>query len=351
MSVFEAAFYCENKMVDSKDKLFYNKGIELKGRSQMCKKIVGIDLGGTTVKIGIVSTTGDVVSQWAIPTNVSDNGKYIVSDIIASIQDNLTALNMSVDDIKGIGMGSPGQIDFEKGTVVGAFNLGWASEQPVKQQFASVFHCPFFIDNDANVAALGERWKGAGDNASDVIFVTLGTGVGGGIIAAGQLLHGARGSAGEIGHIIVDEEGFTCSCGNTGCLETVASATGIVNLAKRIVSKVSDESPLREMILSNVATAKDVFDCAKQEDVLAVAIVDEFAKYLGKALAQLANALNPNYIVIGGGVSAAGDYLLEQVNAVFLNYTFPTVRQSSKLALATLGNDAGIIGAASLVIN
>lgn len=313
------------------------------------KKIIGIDLGGTTVKIGFVSEHGNIESHWSIPTNSTDNGKFIISDIIDSIKEKMVAENVSVNDIKGIGMGSPGQIDFNTGTVVGAFNLGWAEEQPIKAQFENVFDCPFFIDNDANVAALGERWKGAGENASDVIFVTLGTGVGGGIVASGQLLHGASGSAGEIGHMTVEDNGFQCTCGNTGCLETVASATGVVNLAKKLVDTVTSPSPLQALIHTDRVSAKDVFDYAKQGDQLGLVIVEQFSNYLGKAMAQLANALNPHYIVIGGGVSAAGDFLLEKVNAVFLKHAFPTVRQSTRLALATLGNDAGIIGAASLV--
>ena len=218
------------------------------------------------------------------------------------------------------------------------------------EQFEEAFGRPFYIDNDANVAALGERWKGAGDNAPDVIFVTLGTGVGGGIIAQGQLLHGVNGSAGEIGHMVVDEDGFSCTCGNIGCLETVASATGIVNIAKSFASQFDETSELRRLILEHQVTAKDVFDYAKKNDSLGQKIVWQFANYLGKSLSQLANALNSNYIVIGGGVSDAGEFLLDKVKEEFDKFAFPTVRNSTKLALATLGNDAGVIGAASLVL-
>ena len=316
----------------------------------MTKKIIGVDLGGTSVKIAILDVLGNIEDQWSIPTDISDNGKNIVSDIIRSIQEYLLENSLSLGDIKGIGMGSPGKIDFEKGTVTGAYNLGWSKEQNIREQFEEAFGRPFYIDNDANVAALGEPWKGTGDNAPDVIFVTLGTGVGGGIIAQGQLLHGVNGSAGEIGHMVVDEDGFSCTCGNIGCLETVASATGIVNIAKSFASQFDETSELRRLILEHQVTAKDVFDYAKKNDSLGQKIVWQFANYLGKSLSQLANALNPNYIVIGGGVSAAGEFLLDKVKEEFDKFAFPTVRNSTKLALATLGNDAGVIGAASLVL-
>lgn len=316
----------------------------------MAQKIIGIDLGGTSVKLAVLDIQGHIEAKRSIPTDIRDKGNHIVSDIITSIQAYILENNIALADIRGIGMGSPGQINFDKGTVTGAFNLGWATEQEVKSQFEEAFDCPFYIDNDANVAALGERWKGAGENAPDVIFVTLGTGVGGGIIAGGHLLHGANGSAGEIGHMVVDEKGFPCACGNVGCLETVASATGIMNLAKIAAKQHTLPNELKELILKDKATAKDIFDYAKANNTLALQIVEQFATYLGKALSQLANALNPNYIVIGGGVSAAGEFLLNKVNDKFQRFAFPTVRTSTRLALATLGNDAGVIGAASLVL-
>lgn len=316
----------------------------------MAQKIIGVDLGGTSVKLAILDLSGTIEKQWSITTDISEGGVPIIPNIIKSLRKQLEKEDISVQDIKGIGMGSPGQINFKKGTVIGAYNLGWTTEQDVKSQFEEAFGRPFYIDNDANVAALGERWCGAGQNASDVIFVTLGTGVGGGIIAGGHLLHGANGSAGEIGHMVIDENGILCTCGNRGCLETVASATGIVNLAKMCAVDYPLADALKDLIRSDEVTAKDVFDYAKKNNQLANQIIDKFSTYLGKSLSQLANALNPDYIVIGGGVSAAGDYLLDKVNKEFQKYAFPTVRISTKLALATLGNDAGVIGAASLVL-
>ncbi len=316
----------------------------------MNKKIIGIDLGGTTIKFGVLSVDGKLESKWTIDTNIAENGRYIVSDIVKSIQEYLITNSLTTDDIFGIGMGSPGQIDYEKGTVRGAYNLGWAEEQEIKSVIESEIGVPFAIDNDANAAALGEAWIGAGDNKPDVIFITLGTGVGGGVIINRKLVHGSRGAAGEIGHMLVDSKGFTCTCGNVGCLETVASATGIVNLANKYVNDFEETNELVKLVKEGKASAKEVFDYAKSGDKYGTFIVDEFAKYLGKTCSQLANALNPNYIVIGGGVSAAGEYLLEKVNNVYLEYAFPTVRISTELKLASLGNDAGIIGAASLIL-
>ncbi|KFN90423.1 glucokinase [Tetragenococcus muriaticus PMC-11-5] len=177
------------------------------------KKIMGIDLGGTTVKFAILTKDGEIQQKWSIQTNILDEGAHIVPDIVESINRHLHLYNMSAEDFLGIGMGTPGSVDRNKGTVVGAYNLNWKTTQPVKEQIEKGTGITFTLDNDANVAALGERWQGAGDNASDVVFITLGTGVGGGIVMENELLHGAAGCAGEIGHITVDPNGFECTCG------------------------------------------------------------------------------------------------------------------------------------------
>jgi glucokinase len=314
------------------------------------KKLIGIDLGGTTVKFAILTEEGEVQQKWSIETDIQEAGKNIIPNIIESINHRLNLYGLSADEFLGIGMGSPGTVDRERGTVIGAFNLNWRTLQPVKELIEAGTGISFYIDNDANVAALGERWKGAGENGADVVFVTLGTGVGGGIIADGNLIHGKVGAAGEIGHIIVDSEGYQCTCGNHGCLETVASATGVVRLARDFSEKFSGESELKWLIDDGQeVTAMTVFDHAKRGDKLALIVVDKFYSYLGLACGNIGNILNPETIVIGGGVSAAGDMLLKGVEEYFLKYAFPTVKTSTKLKLAQLGNDAGVIGAASLV--
>ncbi|MCQ8265805.1 ROK family glucokinase [Streptococcus suis] len=318
----------------------------------MSKKIIGIDLGGTSVKLAILTPAGEIQEKWSIKTNILDEGSHIVPDIIESIKHHFETHNLTKEDFLGIGMGSPGVVDSTAGTVIGAYNLNWKTLQPLKEQFEAELDLPFFIDNDANVAALGEQWVGAGENNPDVVFMTLGTGVGGGVVAAGNLIRGFRGAGGELGHLTVDFEApIMCTCGKAGCLETVASATGIVNLTRRYAEEYAGNSQLKNLIDDGQdVTAKDVFDLAKEGDDLALIVYRNFSRYLGTACSNIAATLNPAYIVIGGGVSAAGDFLLNGVRKVFEETVFPPIKESTKIALATLGNDAGVIGAASLVL-
>ncbi|WP_285123679.1 ROK family glucokinase [Lactococcus petauri] len=318
----------------------------------MANKIIGIDLGGTSIKFGILTLEGEVQDKWAIPTNILSDGKHIVPDIIESINHRLNLYNLDKSDFIGIGMGTPGTVDIEAATVRGAFNLNWADTQEVGAPISEGVGLPFILDNDANVAALGERWVGAGDNQPDVVFITLGTGVGGGIVAAGNLIHGVVGAAGEIGHIVVEpHDGFACTCGNHGCLETVTSATGVVRLARKFAEEYEGSSQIKASIDNgDEVTSKDIFIAAEAGDAFALSVVDKFAYYLGFACANLGSTLNPAAIVIGGGVSAAGEFLRSKVETYFQKYSFSTVRDSTKIKLAELGNDAGIIGAASLAL-
>ena len=314
----------------------------------MDKKLIGVDLGGTTIKFAILTQDGEVQQKWSIKTNILDEGSHIVPDIIESINHHLGLYEMKPEQFIGIGMGTPGTVDVEKGTVIGAYNLNWKTLQNVKEEVEKGTGIAFALDNDANVAALGEQWKGAGENAADVAFITLGTGVGGGIIADGKLLHG-MGAAGEVGHINVEPGGYLCTCGNRGCLETYASATGVVRVARDMAEEFAGKSALKDAVDNgDDVTSKMVFDLAKEDDVLAVKVVDRVCCYL--ACANISSILHPEYIVIGGGVSAAGSFLLEQVAKYFKQYAFPTIRNTTKIKLARLGNDAGVIGAASLAL-
>lgn len=316
----------------------------------MAKKLLGIDLGGTTVKFGILTEAGEVQEKWAIDTNILEDGKHIVPDIVASIKHRLDLYGLTSDDFIGIGMGSPGAVDRERKTVTGAYNLNWKETQEVGAIIESETGIAFAIDNDANVAALGERWVGAGANHPDVVFITLGTGVGGGIIADGNLIHGVAGAGGEIGHMVVEpDNGFECTCGTFGCLETVASATGVVRVARLLAESYEGDSAVKAAIDNgDDVSSKTIFEAAQNGDAFANSVVDKVCFYLGLAAANIANLLNPDSIVIGGGVSAAGEFLRSRVEKTFKQYTFPQVRQSTQIKLAELGNDAGIIGAASL---
>lgn len=312
-------------------------------------KLIGVDLGGTTIKFAILTDQGEIQQKWSIKTNILDDGAHIVPDIVESINHHLDLYQLDKERIIGIGMGTPGTVNRETGTVTGAFNLNWKTEQPVKADIEAGTGFTLTIDNDANSAALGEAWKGAGNNDDEVSFITLGTGVGGGLLANGQLIHGTVGAGGEVGHMIVEPDGYLCTCGNRGCLEQYASATGVVHLAQNIAEEYVGSSKLKKMIDNGEeVTSKIVFDLAKQGDFLANKVVDKVAYYLGYATATMSNILNPSAVVIGGGVAAAGEFLRARVEEHWTKFAFPTVRHSTRVKLAELGNDAGVIGAASL---
>lgn len=317
------------------------------------KWIVGVDLGGTTTKLAFISMNGEILYKWEIPTDKSDSGKKITTNIAKAIDQKLEELGHPKSKLIGIGMGAPGPVNLTTGIVYEAINLGWENDYPLKDLLETETFLPAVIDNDANCAALGEMWKGAGNGAKDLVCVTLGTGVGGGVIANGDIVHGISGAAGEIGHITSKPVGgVPCNCGKTGCLETIASATGIVRIANEKLAEKENIGKLAERRAQNgTITAKDVFDCARNHDPLANEIIDEVAYHLGLALASAANTLNPEKIVLGGGVSKAGEVLLKPVKEYFKKFAFPRVAVSTEILLATLGNDAGVIGAAWLVKN
>ncbi|WP_258088167.1 ROK family glucokinase [Weissella fangxianensis] len=314
-------------------------------------KLIGIDLGGTTIKFAIMTATGDIQQKWSIQTNILDEGSHIVPDIIDSINYHLDLYQLDKERIIGVGMGTPGTVNEKDGTVQGAFNLNWKESQNVKADLETGLGFPVAVDNDANAAALGEQWRGAGNNQPEVVFVTLGTGVGGGLVNEGKMIHGAKGAAGEVGHMIVEPGGYQCTCGNYGCLEQYASATGVVHLAHDYADAYAGDSKLKAMVSNGEEiTSKIVFDLAKEGDYLANEVVDKVAFYLGLATANIANLLNPSAIVIGGGVSAAGDFLLTRVKKNFNDFAFKMTRHVTELKLAELGNDAGAYGAASLAL-
>ncbi|USS93856.1 ROK family glucokinase [Fructilactobacillus ixorae] len=317
----------------------------------MAKNLIGIDLGGTTTKMAFLNQQGEVLEKWRILTDVSDNGSHIVANIVKSIRQHIEDSGKTPADFIGIGMGTPGTVDRENGTVSEAYNLNWAASQPVRKQIQEGLGLPFDLDNDANVASLGEYWKGAGSLEEDVVFVTLGTGVGGGVIANGKLLHGVNGGAGEIGHIAVQPDGYLCTCGKRGCLETYASATGIVRVAADMAKTFNGTSRLAELEQTDEKiTSKLIFYLADNGDILANQVVDRICFYLGLALSAIGNTLNPASIVIGGGVSNAGNTLLQPTTKYFQENAFPSIRDTTKLKLAELGNDAGVIGAASMAL-
>ena len=306
----------------------------------------GVDLGGTTVKIAFFNENGDMIDQWEIPTITANNGSRILPDIAASIRDYRQKKGLQDADLLGIGIGVPGPVD-GKGNVNRCVNLGWGVFN-ISKELEKLTGLLVTAGNDANVAALGEYWKGGGQGCQSMVLVTLGTGVGGGIVIDGRLLHGAHGAGGEIGHMVLNrEETAVCGCGKRGCVEQYCSATGIVNLAKRELAASQEPSILRER--ENVS-CKDIFDAGKNGDQLALRVLDQYYAYMGEFLGNVCSVVNPEAVVLGGGVSKAGKVLLEGVEPYFKKCVFHAA-SNVKFTLAVLGNDAGAYGAFKLALD
>ncbi len=313
----------------------------------MEKKCIGIDVGGTTVKLGLFETTGTVLHKWEVPTRKEEGGKYILEDVAASIKKVLAEKNIEMEDIVGAGLGVPGPV-MPDGYVEVCVNLGWRDKNPQRELSALLDGIPVKSGNDANVAALGEMWQGGGKGYTDIVMVTLGTGVGGGVIIDEQIIAGKHGLGGEIGHIhIRDEETEHCNCGGVGCVEQVASATGIAREARRAMAASDAASSMRKY--GDGISAKNVLDEAKAGDEMALKVMDTVGHYLGLALAQVSMTVDPEIFVIGGGVSRAGQFLIDEIWKHYDKFT-PISENKAKIGLAKLGNDAWIYGAARLVL-
>ena len=310
----------------------------------MMKYCFGVDVGGTTVKLGLFTVEGELLDKWEIKTYTENEGERILPDVAEAIKGKIAEKLLKAEEICGIGVGVPAPVD-KNGAIERAANVGWMAKE-IKKELEELTGFPCVIGNDANVAALGEMWKGAGEGEKDLIMVTLGTGVGGGIIIDGHAVVGAHGAGGEIGHACVEpEETESCNCGNKGCLEQMASATGIVRIGKKIMAENTAETKLH---LDNFS-AKTIFDAYKEGDSVAKQIVDKFAEYLGTALAIFTCVVDPEVIVIGGGVSKAGQPLIDAVAGYYKEHAFISCKDTP-IVLAKLDNDAGIYGAAKLVV-
>jgi glucokinase len=306
----------------------------------------GVDLGGTTVKLAYFNEQGDLLYKWEIPTNTSDNGSRILPDIAMAIEGYLQENSISKDTLVGIGIGVPGPVS-GKGVVNKCVNLGWGVFN-IAEELSSLTGLPVKAGNDANVAALGEYWKGGGAGCENMVMATLGTGVGGGIVVDGRLLHGAHGSGGEIGHLVLNrDETERCGCGKQGCAEQYCSATGVSTLAKRQLAASDAPSCLRSV---EKIMAKDVFDAAAAGDPLAQAALEQYFAYLGEFLANISSMIDPEVIVLGGGVCKAGQVLLDGIEPHFHKHVFHAASQV-RFTIAQLGNDAGAYGAFKLALD
>ncbi|MDD3253667.1 MAG: ROK family glucokinase [Lachnospiraceae bacterium] len=314
----------------------------------MEKKCIGVDIGGTSVKLGLFREDGKLLLKWEVPTRKEDGGRYILEDVSASILSLLHEREIRAEDVIGVGMGVPGPV-MPDGYVEVCVNLGWRDLNPQQELSKLLGGMLVRSGNDANVAALGEMWQGGGMGFTDIVMVTLGTGVGGGVIIDEKIVAGRHGLAGEIGHIHIREgETEHCNCGGVGCVEQIASATGIAREARRKMAAGDAPSALRAF--GDQVTAKDVLDAAKAGDALALEVVELVGHYLGLALAQIAMTVDPQMFVIGGGVSRAGQFLIDIIDRSYQKYT-PISQNKGVIGLAKLGNDAGIYGAARLVLD
>jgi glucokinase len=310
------------------------------------KVYVGVDIGGTAMKLGICNANGELLHVFEGPTETDQGTDRILGNIVKYARQVVAESPFEWEHVAGVGVGIPGFMDFEKGLIKSASNLP-LNNVPLKDFLQSELGKPVRINNDANVAALGEAWGGAGRGVSSVVCYTLGTGVGGGIVVGGRLIEGFTGMAGELGHmaIIPDLEAIQCGCGKMGCLETVSSATGILRMARDAVGR-GDRTSLAEL---ETLTAKDVIDAAKNGDEVAQRIVNRAAYYIGKSMAVVAIVVNPARFIVGGGVSKAGEFLLSQIREAFYKFAQDRATEGVDIVAAALGNNAGIVGAAGLM--
>ena len=308
----------------------------------------GIDLGGTTAKIGLFTTTGDLLEKWEVPTDTSDQGARILPNLAAAVQDKMAQRSLSPDQIEGVGLGVPGPVQDSSVVAIVCANLGgWGDCDAGAQLSQLLGGLRVQVGNDANVAALGEIWMGAAKGCRSAVMVTLGTGVGGGVVADGKLIEGAHGAGGEIGHITVNpQETAQCGCGKHGCLEQYSSATGVV----RCMNKLLEQNPDVPCTLrGRDFAAKDVFDAARSGDKLAQQEVEDMTLTLALALGNIAAITDPEMFLVGGGVARAGDVLLEPLSRHYQDNAFLSCR-NTPIRLASLGNDAGIYGAVRLIV-
>mgnify|MGYP000554900096 CR=1 FL=1 len=307
----------------------------------------GIDLGGTTAKVGLFTTAGALLEKWEVPTDTSNAGEHILGNLAKAVKDKMQENGITAEQVEGVGVGVPGPVLDSRIVPIVCANLGGWGERNVSIQLSGLLDgIKVLVGNDADVAALGEIWMGCAKGCRSAVMVTLGTGVGGGVIVNGRIIEGAHGAGGEIGHIhIEDNETEVCGCKNKGCLEQYASATGITRLANRRLAK--DDTP--SILRGGEISAKTVFDAVKAGDKIAIEIAEQFGEYLGKGLAAVASVVDPQIFVIGGGVSKAGDILFKYIEPSYKRCAFGPCKQA-KFALAELGNDAGIYGAAALVL-
>ena len=306
--------------------------------------VAGVDVGGTTVKIGFFTPAGDKLHAFEIPTRTEDAGAHVLPDIAEAIRREISACGHSYEDLAGVGLDVPGPVDTQ-GIIHGAVNIGWGKFS-IKDEMEALVGVPVAAGNDATIAALGEVWKGCALGCDDFLLLTLGTGIGGGIVAGGHIIAGATGAGGEIGHFHLEDTDENCSCGCNGCFEQFCSATGFVRITKKLLAEKSDASVLRDQAFDS----KEIFAAAAAGDAMADEAIHLYGDYLGRGIAVLCSILNPKIVALGGGVSKAGTQLIDLLRPSFEAHTFHASRHVD-FRIATLGNDAGMYGSAKLILD
>ena len=316
----------------------------------MDEVFIGVDLGGTNIKIGCLDSDLTVIAKTSIPTEVESGPESIIDRIGRSVEELLAASGLSVKDICAAGIGSPGLMDIDAGVVIAAHNLRFQNV-PLRKMLSERLGKPSVLENDANITCWAEHVAGAGKGADEMILITLGTGIGGGIISSGELVHGYRNSAAELGHTIIYPDGRLCGCGQKGCVEAYASASSTASRAAEAI-QAGAESSLKKLLDENgEITCKDVYDHLAAGDKLAKEITDGTAKALAVFCINMLHATGPERIVFYGGMIGAGELLLKPVQNFFERYIWNLKKEDVQLCLATLGGDAGIIGTAALAMH
>jgi len=309
---------------------------------------VGIDFGGTNIKIGCLDANLNLLSRKSIATQADEGPETVIAKMADTVKSILADASVSANDLAALGLGTPGPAKYKQGIIIASPNLPLFKNVPIKKMLNEKLNCPIIVDNDANAACWGEFVAGAGKDVNDMAFFTLGTGIGGGIVSGGKLVHGCDENAGELGHIIIYPDGRKCGCGQKGCAEAYASAN---STAKRASEAIQDgaESGLKKVLdEKGEITSKNLYEHLAKGDKLAKEITEETAKALALLCVNILHTTAPARIVFSGGMITAGDALLQRIRHYFNEYIWKLKKETVEICFATLGEDAGIIGAAAL---
>lgn len=305
---------------------------------------IGIDLGGTNIAVGLVDENGKIIEKTSVPTLAERDYREIVKDMVSCAEEVTEKAGLSMSAVKAIGVGVPGSVDYERGRVAYACNLNF-SDAPLSEEIQKYYNVPVALENDANAAALGE-YIACGKNARVFVAITLGTGVGGGIIIDNKIFHGANGAGAELGHFTLVHNGLPCNCGKCGCWESYASVTALINQTKTAIAKYP-ESLMNTLVKEKGSVSgRTAFEAAKQGDKAAIQVVEKYIEYIADGILSIVNIFQPDQLVIGGGISKEGDYLLNPIIEYVRKYDYNKLFKKVEISTATLFNDAGIVGAA-----